>query len=197
MIYDAPKTGGTTLRFWLYYIKTGKLPDIDNNQPGKFSYVSASKSFSSNINELGYQMVQFRKYSESSTKICILRDPVSRFVSCFNDKLIRENRWKRFSSMKSPTDLEGFLCDMQKLSPSFKWKVKKLLGYNNDMKGNYLRFHFAPLVYHYGSNPNYYDKVFWTHEINTTLKCFLEDLFCLDLPMLHTRNISNSPLAHK
>ena len=191
-IYDAPKTGGTTLRFWLYFYLTGELPSASSRNGDNIfnSYLYGGKDFSRSMKKLGYKQLRFQDYDSSDLKICLLRDPISRFISCFNDKLVSERKWKKFPSMSFPNDLEGFLNDRHLLEPSFKWRLKRKIGLGNDLNGNYLGYHFAPLSFHYGNNPDYYDHIFWTSDINTSFKPFLEERLGTSLPDLHTRNAS-------
>ena len=193
VLYDAPKTGGTTLRFWLHFYFTGELPSV-SARPGSDNlnkYIYGDKRFSSLIREFGYRQSRFVSYTSSGLKkVCIIRDPIERFISCFNDKIVSEGKWKKFPSMTSPNDLTGFLRDSHLLSPSFKWRLKRKIGFGNDLNGNYLGFHFSPYSFHYGVNPDYYDYIFWTSQLNTSFKHFLEETFALELPSLHTRNSS-------
>jgi len=191
IIYDAPKTGGTTIRSWIYFYLNNKLPDYiyrgqSKSNEKNIDYIHAPKNF---LRELkGYKQIKFQKYSDSFKKICIYRDPVERFISCYNDKIISEQKWKRIPGMEDPLDMDGFFKGIHKLKPSLKWKLKRILGIGNDMRKNYINFHFETLTYHYGDERDYFDKIFDMESIDNELKNYLEDIFHLKLPKIHTRN---------
>ena len=191
VIYDAPKTGGTTIRFWIYFYLYGKLPEYltrtdSSNQKDDLKYIHSPKKFSKILK--GYNQVRFSKYSNKFQKICIYRDPVERFISCYNDKIISEGKWKRIPGMKDPMDVDAFIEGIKFLKPKLIWRFKRLLGIGNDQRKNYINFHFQSLTYHYGNDPNYFDKVFDIKDLNSKLKPFLEDIWNIELPEIHTRN---------
>ena len=143
--------------------------------------------------------------SQTSSNICITRDPVKRFISCYNDKIIKENRWKAIPDMQSPLDIDIFLENLTNLSKLTKKKKKKnksilkkisniksLFLQKDDLMRNYLWYHFAPISKQYGDKLDYYERIFTMEEINTELKVFLENKWKVELPLIHTRDATSS-----
>ena len=90
--------------------------------------------------------------------------------------------------MESPFDMDGFFKGINKLKPSLKWKLKRFLGIGNDMRKNYINFHFETLTYHYGDERDYFDRIFDMKSIDNELKNYLEDNLHIKFPKIHTRN---------
>jgi len=65
IIYDAPKTGGSTLRFWFYYYLNRKYPENINSDTNK-NYLTGVTLKTKN-----YKLVNFIKYPNTYKKICI------------------------------------------------------------------------------------------------------------------------------
>ena len=85
-IYEAPKTGGTTLRIWIAAKFTKKI-SINGNPNGYFIGTTENLSL---IMKKGYRNDYFKAF-KTKKKICILRPIVERFVSCYMDKIYYEN----------------------------------------------------------------------------------------------------------
>lgn len=166
-VYEAPKNGGTTLRLWIYYAGTGDL--VRSSESG---YYAGTKETYKLLQEWGYVNGEFEP-TNTSRKVCIKRDPVSRFISTFYDKVIKEGRLK--------VTIDNFLDDFDNILDSHQDKM-------NDGKTQYLKFHFAPQTYHFGSDYKYYEKVFDVKEVDTKLKNYLEERWNIGLPKLHARN---------
>lgn len=164
-IYDAPKVGGTTIRSWILYSKYGKtmLNNTRYKSPTRQHYKKTE-----NIIEVDW----FREVENSS--ICIKRDPVERFVSCYKDKILRENRCNKISIDKLIDNFESIMT-----------KHKSL--HQHGRKVPFLWYHFAPQAKQFGTNFDYYEEVFDLSEINTRVKEYLEDMWKINLPCLHTR----------
>ena len=170
IIYDAPKTGGTTLRSWFYYSLNGKYPENINWDTNK-KYLTGATF------KKKYNQVNFIKYPNTYKKICIYRDPIDRFKSCYNDKIIREGKWQNIPGMKSPHDIDSFFEGIEKINQSLKWKIKLILGLNKGSWKNYINFHFESLTYHYGKTQNYYDEIYNINDLNQKVKPYLEKLW--------------------
>ena len=166
-VYEAPKNGGTTLRLWICFAGTGEL--IRSSESG---YYAGTDETYKMLQEWGYENGKFAS-TETSRKICIKRDPVSRFISCFYDKVIKEGRLK--------VTIDDFIDNFDDI-------LKKHPDKMNDGKTKYMKFHFAPQTYHFGENRGYYERVFDVNEVNTKLKKYLEDRWDIGLPQLHARN---------
>ena len=165
-VYEAPKNGGTTLRLWICYAGTGEI--IKSSDSG---YYAGTEQTYQLLKEWGYKNEKFKK--KAGEKVCIKRNPIDRFVSCFYDKAIKEGRIK--------TDIDTFL-------DNFADEIEKSTLTMNDGKTNFLKFHFAPQSWHFGDSADYYDHVFDISEVSTNLKSYLEDKWNIGLPDLHTRN---------
>lgn len=167
-LYEAPKNGGTTLRIWLAYRLTGQLFLSASSS----SYYTGTAEMTRMLNEAGYNHGKF-KQSECLNKICIIRDPVQRFISCYMDKIIKEG--------KMNISISEFLN-----------RFDDIMSQDNQIVEAYgtskLDFHFRPQVFHFGQNKNYYSHVFTVNQISTELKDFLETHWRLKLPDIHARN---------
>lgn len=167
-LYEAPKNGGTTLRLWLAYRLTGRLYLSNPNA----TYYTGTAEMTAMLREAGYSHAGFTPL-ESQQKICIKRDPVQRFLSCFQDKIIKEGGYN--------LTLGEFLDRFEDILAADS-KMMEIYGMGK------LRFHFQPQVYHFGSDVGYYDHVFSVPEISTKLKDYLEDQWQVKLPELHARD---------
>lgn len=170
-IYDAPKTGGTTLRLWICYAGTGNLMKTDRTPDKK--YYSDNRDTYELLKDWGYNLLGGFGNPEVSDKVCIKRDPVKRFVSCYQDKVIRE---KRLSV--SVDDLLDHYDEVIKQTPQYMW----------DNTTNYVKFHFDPQTFHFGNSKDFFSNVFDVSEINTGVKSYLEGKWGIELPDLHARD---------
>lgn len=168
-VYEAPKNGGTTLRLWICYAGTGEIIKSSDSE-----YYAGTEQTYQLLKEWGYKNKKFKK--KAGERVCIKRNPIDRFVSCFYDKAIKEGRIK--------TDIDTFL-------DNFADEIEKSTPTMNDGKTNFLKFHFAPQSWHFGDSPDYYDHVFDISEVSTNLKSYLEDKWNIELPDLHARNSGN------
>lgn len=173
--YISPKTGGTTIRSWLVFSETKTL-ELQNDGDGYFSqnYIGSQL-----ITNMGYWYKGFKEL-DSSYKVCIKRDPVERFLSCYTDKIIRESY------------INNFNITIDELLDN--WDCLKS-GREDPLKPGtyYLENHFLPQTYYIGNDKNYYDRVFDISEISTSVKEFLEDKLKCILPDLHTRKQNKKP----
>lgn len=172
-IYDAPKIGGTTIRSWVNYYKTGNL-NLHHEGNG---YISPTPFHYSVIKDQDYVLDFFEE--SLFERVVIKRDPVTRFISCYSDKVIKEGNISYFKSIDN--FLDNFY-DIVKSHPQ-KFSDNKNLGY--------MWYHFAPQVNQFGYNIKYYDKVFDISEIPTKVKLYLEQKWNIQLPEIHTRKNLN------
>lgn len=167
-LYEAPKNGGTTLRIWLAYKLTGQLFLSSTSS----SYYTGTADMTRMLNNAGYKHREFN-HAECLKKICIIRDPVKRFVSCYMDKIVKEGKMK--------IGISDFLD-----------RFDDIISQDEQIIDAYgiakLDFHFRSQVYHFGQDKQYYSHVFTVNEISTVLKDFLEDHWQLTLPDIHARN---------
>jgi hypothetical protein len=167
-LYEAPKNGGTTVRLWLAYRLTGRLYLSHPNA----SYYAGTPAMTALLRQAGYRHQAFAPL-DCERKICIKRDPVQRFVSCYQDKIIKERGYA--------ITITEFLDRFEEVLAS-ETSVLEIYGMTE------LRFHFQPQTFHFGEDPTYYDQIFSMAEIGTNLKRYLEDLWTLKLPALHARD---------
>jgi hypothetical protein len=132
---------------------------------------------------MGYWYKGFKE-SDSPVKVCIKRDPVERFLSCYTDKIVRENYINNFN-----VSIDELLDN---------WDCLKS-GREDPLKPGtyYLENHFLPQSYYIGDDKSYYDHVFDTREVGTTVKKFLEERLECNLPELHTRKQTQKPSLNK
>ena len=164
-IYDAPKVAGTTIRSWILCSKYGKpmLNSTNYKAPTKEHYDKTKQ-----IIEINW----FKKVEYPS--ICIKRDPIERFASCYKDKILKEGR------------CEG-IC-INELLDNFQYTMNKYKDLHpHGKKVRYVWYHFAPQFKQFGKDLSYYDQVFDISEMNTSVKEYLEDKWKINLPQLHTR----------
>lgn len=167
-IYDAPKGGGTTVRLWIEYSRSKKI-----NSEIKRNYVTQSSSSYRNLSDMGYKLNWFELVE--GERVCIKRDPIKRFKSCFKDKVIGETRMGKVSVHYFINNFDMLLRKHNKPHPS-------------NPKVPYNRYHFAPQVRQFGYDKSYYTEVFDISEVNTRLKEYLQDKWKMILPDLHARN---------
>ena len=170
VVYESPKTGGTTLRSWINYAATGELM-----VSGTQEYYHESPHVYSLLDDYGYDYSEFKSFDGYET-ICIKRDPVSRFVSCYTDKIVRENQIQN-------CDLDYFIDNFDSVLVEHPFMHPSLKGKNI----GFLWYHFVPQYYHLGKDINYYDHIIDTKVISTKLKSFLESKWEIELPNIHTR----------
>lgn len=181
IIFEAPKTGGTTLRIWIYYYLKSKIETLIDDSRGDGYYTLKAEAnkflFQNGYSQIGYlkEILDF-----NFTAICIVRDPVERFLSCFYDKILREARFNELG-LNNPPTLKQFVENFSDLID-----INESSSVDDHNK-NILKYHFAPLTYHYGSDPLIFNKIFWTIQLNTDMKSYLEDLWGLKLPLIHAR----------
>lgn len=170
--YISPKTGGTTIRSWIVYSQTETL---ELQSLGGDEYSIQNGIGQQLITNMGYYYKGFKEVN-SPVKVCVKRDPVSRFLSCYTDKILRE----RCANLT----VDDILNDQNVL------KQGRLDGVN---PGYYLENHFLPQTHYLGEDISYYDIVFDVSEVGTKVKNFLEEKLGCNLPELHTRKQEKKP----
>jgi hypothetical protein len=170
--YISPKTGGTTIRSWIVYSQTETL---ELQSLGGDEYSIQNGIGQQLITNMGYYYKGFKEVN-SPVKVCVKRDPVSRFLSCYTDKILREKCAK--------LSIDNILDDPNCL------KQGRLDGLN---PGYYLENHFLPQTHYLGNDKSYYDIVFDTREVSTSIRDFLSSKLGCDLPDLHTRKQKKKP----
>lgn len=170
-IYNVPKGGGTTLRSWIYFAKTGEMALKDEGD----GYLNQASKTYSYLREIGYEVCNFINWGKGPS-VCIVRNPINRFISLYKDKIVKEKRCGT-----PPPSFSDF-------TRNFAEVIK-----NNDFPHppnpslKYLEHHFAPQTLILGNNEDYYEHIFDISEINTKLKSYLEKRWGIELPILHCR----------
>ena len=170
IIREVPKCGSTTIRSWIYYSQVNNLQLV--RAPGYEEFYYEDDKIYQHISQNGYVMDVFSEYEGES--ICIKRDPVKRFISCYADKIVRE-KWLNVS-------LSDFIDNFEKyVDVNAKHK-------QHHTEYGFIWYHFAPQVNQLGPSRDNYTHVFDIKELSTTAKEYLEDKWKIQLPELHCRN---------
>lgn len=170
LIRDVPKGGGTTIRNWVGYYLMGELKLVKNSGQEEFYY--NQDSVAKYIKQNGYVM---DLYTESVLEsVCVKRDPVDRFISCYADKVMRE-KWIDVSL----SDLIDNFDKYVDINASHK---------QGGTEYGFIWYHFAPQVHQLGTNKDSYTHVFDISELGTTVREYLQDKWKVELPELHCRN---------
>ena len=170
-LYNVPKGGGTTLRSWIYFSRTGQLAIKDEGA----GYIQQASQTYKYLRDIGYEVCNFIPWT-GGPSVCVVRDPVDRFISLYRDKIVREKR------CGEPIPTLGEFCkNFANLieAHDFPHRVNPSL--------NYLGHHFAPQSLILGKNKDYFEHIFKMEEIDTSLKIFLEGKWGVELPSLHCR----------
>lgn len=177
IIRDVPKGGSTTLRAWYgAYVYGGQIQIHKTNVDG---YVRNGGSNAPRLIQDKHYHVDIYKEVDAKEKIAVKRDPVDRFVSCFVDKVVREQK----------VNCGGF--------DDFINNFDKYVVNNNDYSGwkgvqhNFVWYHFAPQVELLGPSAKEYTHVFDIKEVGTSVKEYLEDKWSMKFPALHMRDASS------
>lgn len=166
LYYSAPKNAGTTIRYWMNQYD-GHLQDVAGQE-----YVSLKRIprlWRDHDLDAGFQPDP----RPDVLRWCIVRDPVERFVSAFNDKVLRERRM-RTSVSRVVDGVIAFLAgDRPRLT-------------------DFMLVHFVPQTYWLGSDPAYFDHIFGVNDM-AAVKQFCEDsVFRMPLRDVHMRNASHA-----
>jgi hypothetical protein len=189
-VYDSPKTGGTTLRIWLYFLLTGQL--VENVQDN--SYYHGTTPMLDHLLANGYALSTYSPPPENTETWQLVRCPFDRFASLVRDKVIREG-W-HFDPARN-----GFVADRvanaglgfeegSKIALDFLTEsCRRFVG---DLSASYVHYHFCPQVNHVGKPGNgalSQKKVTAIETKNIAqLKARLEVLYGRSLPALHARD---------
>jgi hypothetical protein len=189
-IYECPKVGGSTLRTWISYVGTDYKELKYLLEYKENGYISESSITYNSIEEFGYDFSLFKEVE--GEKICIKRDPVDRFISCYFDKILREKNISEASidGKVNYEYLDYFLDNFYEVLDSHT----KVHYSQRDTGVKYLWYHFIPQTEHYGINKFYYNKIFDVSEIGTKLKSYLEEKWDIELQQIHCRKQVNKNL---
>ena len=170
-IYNVPKGGGTTLRSWIYFAKKGELA-LENQGDGYINQASKTHSY---LKKIGYEVCNFMPWTKGPS-ICIVRNPIKRFISLYHDKIVKLKRCG-----DPPPSFSDFTCNFASFIKDNDFPHPANLSLKN------LEHHFAPQSLILGNNKDYYEHIFDITEINTKVKSYLEKRWGIELPSLHCR----------
>jgi hypothetical protein len=189
-IYDCPKSGGTTLRIWLYFLLTGQLVE---NVRGD-SYYHGTTRMLDHLLANGYMLSTYSRPPENAEVWQLVRCPFDRFASLVRDKVMREG-W-HFDAQRN-----GFVADpAASASLTFEEGCKIALSFLTDgcrrfegnLSASYVHYHFCPQVNHVGKPGNGASLQGRVTAIETKdiaqLKARLEVLYGRSLPSIHARD---------
>lgn len=153
LFLTAPKVGSTTLKKLMWFAETGhKMPDMIHNLFG-------TRSFEKN------EKYVFNEGVKDYKKYCIIRDPIDRFISNYNHRiLVKEDHlqnkdvFKRYKLQKKPT---------------FAHFLDKIHNYNQN--GD-IRHHTHALCHYLGADADLYDEIFTMKDINTKIFPMMEEI---------------------
>jgi hypothetical protein len=190
VVYDSPKSGGTTLRIWLYFLLTGQL--VENVQDN--SYYHGTTRMLDHLLANGYALSTYSPPPENSEIWQLVRCPFDRFASLVRDKVLREG-WhfdpERNSFVADPVasadlDFEAG-CKI-----ALEFLTDDCRRFEGNLSASYVHFHFCPQVNHVGKPGN--SAFSWervaaveTKDI-AQLKARLEVLYGRSLPPVHARD---------
>lgn len=106
---------------------------------------------------------------KSDYKVAIVRDPISRILSCYADRVLIKNRK---NVKENVTDWDYFINNLQKIQEEYKdiWH------------------HSYPQVNRLGRDPSIYDKIFNTKNLNNEFPKFIGELYNTKIPSIHTKS---------
>lgn len=174
--YNAPKNAGTTVRMWCKQVETDLSYDTMHNE----SYYSLQGFglpliYHDNIRHTN----RFIPTSGENTKWCIKRDPISRFISCYTDKILYQKA----------IDWSVDQC-IDMLTSGEMLELANTAGPNQLTAA-----HFLPQYEFLGKSTAYYDYIFDIREMDVVKK-FCEDfVYRTPLSSFHARNLSKSNTA--
>ena len=125
-----------------------------------------------NLNNFSDKFITTKSFDEADLKVAIVRDPIDRIKSCYNDRIAKKNKDNLKDRIKSFAD---FYKNFEGL-------------YENEYQ---IKTHSYPQIEELGTNPNYYDLIVNTKDMNTKFKTKLEKLLKIKIPNT-IKNTSNS-----
>lgn len=169
--YDVPKNGGTTIRMWAKYHEGGLPQNFDPT--GYYSLKGLGLPLLWNQNIIGPRQF-FEQGDPTSKRWCITRDPVERFVSAYNDKILNEQlvEWSLDEALEMMSTGE----------------MLKIARATQDGPDKLAACHFLSQSTWLGSERNYFDYIFKISEMNMVRRFCENNIFRRSLPAFHCRN---------
>lgn len=181
--YDAPKCGSTTVLAYVNMINNPELlRDVQKLiADGMDPVASYDKCWQSNRqkysrNAIASKTVITKKtpVPPDSIKICIVRDPIERFISVYKALVLS----KTYVAAKDKS-IDEFIkiIDVEDKTTLTDWTEVSPVGWRN------VKFHFLPLVTFYGKDPKIFNHIYNMDQIDDVRK-LLENVYGIALPSL-------------
>lgn len=162
--YHAPKCGSRTVLAWIALLKEPQLV-ISNptwfgeSKRGEYPQIRAKINL---LPESRHDWPDKKVPQVGTTRFCIVRDPVERFISCYTNRVLFH---KALGGEKTIGDL---IDDFDNICAA----------------NSALKAHFKPQCFFYGDNPSMFTHVFKMSELSK-VKDLLQEAAKINLPDLH------------
>lgn len=174
LIYvSIPKCACTSLKNCMYYLEN-KFDFKTYKNNGNYVYIH--KLYPSIYFEDFLKKIE--KYDISSfTKICLIRDPIQRFISAYTNRVMHHKELS-IDKMKANN------LDPEMANPNFVKYVRKFKTYR---KIQSIRHHTDSICNYIGDDPSFYDKIYNINNIDE-ISTFLKNKYDIDykIPKLQT-----------
>lgn len=189
-VYESPKTGGTTLRIWLFFLLTGNLVEHVRDR----TYYHGTTRMLDHLLANGYSLSTFAPPPPQSEVWQLVRCPLDRFASLVRDKVIREG-WRvdpQQNKMVQDRTARAQLSFDAACEVALQFLTETCRRFTGSVEHNYMYYHTCPQVNHLGWTRETgfaADRVTAVETANIDkLKHRLEALYGVELPDVHARN---------
>lgn len=173
--YNAPKNGGTTVRLWLKYAEGGLPADFASDGYYTLAGIGLPQQWTDTV------MVPqpfFMPGAEGSRRWCITRDPISRFISGYTDKILREG-------------LASWSVDAC-LDMLDSGEMERVARSPNLSRERQAACHLLGQCTWFGRDRDYFEHVFGIAEMDRVREFCEDEVFRMPLPAFHGRDQSRS-----
>ena len=171
---SVPKCACTSLKNCMYFLEN---KDNFKTYKNNGQYIDIHKLYQSSYFDIYIKKIQ-KKYDISTfTKICLIRDPIKRFISAYTNR-VKHHKELSVKVMKS-LDLTNDMAD-----PNF---YKFVNNFNIYKKVRSIKHHTDSISKYIGTEPSFYDKIYNIENIDE-ISVFLKDKYNIDyqIPRLQT-----------
>ena len=143
--FSVPKCACTSIKHFFFEIENGfefKRFRVNGEMRHIHNAVYGSLPFKEEVEKAGAQ----------NWKIAVVRDPISRFLSCYSNKVLKKAVLEKVTL--SDADRKAGLSN----APDLSSYVRDFEGYSRVSKVIYR--HTRPMTDYLGSDPSYFDKVY-------------------------------------
>ena len=167
--HSVPKNGGTTVRYWM------------NQHDGHVQHVEAAAYVQLDRPPVGWRgndlSVGFEPSAGDAVRWCVVRDPVARFASAYDDKVLRERR----QHVDVDAALDGVEAFLGGVPPA------------RTGLSEFMLVHLVPQTFWLGEDLGYYDHVWTLDQMLGEVKRFCEEeVFRMPLAAVHLRDARRS-----